>query len=415
MELSKPSKNFSLDPAVAAKLNSIATGQPSQATEPAATQPKAGVAQPPPKAAPKMEQPAVKAEPVTKPTEEPLKQESKAKPLRDAYEHTKAELATAQAKAAELETNFNATAKEKADAYAKVANLEGEVQGYAKRWKEEVEPLQKQFAETTKKLQEREEALRLRDYTGTSEWHEKFVKPIADVQNEAMQFVNELVATVNGQQVRGNQEHLNHIVGAPDAHEAAARAKALFGDEPAFTSTLVNYRQRLKGLAGKQQEALKQASVESEQWARAQQAKQAQDREKMASAVQERERTYLTSLALPDNDPELQAARQEGKVLADLISNGSPDMTPEKWADTVAKTRVEVQHAAVLKKQMARVQAENAELKKQLAAFQATEPTVETRNGTAPEVNNDEGPGSNTLTRLQKTELAKLTKLAMGR
>jgi hypothetical protein len=428
-QLGKPSAGLvTLDPTIAEKLSALATK--SSGTQVKVPETVGGAEKPPatptpPPSRPDKAAPTAAAAPSPQPAATPTKPEVGAptpppavaegaevtlkgpKALREAYER-------AQSRVAELETSYTATTKEKADAYTKLAELEGKAKGYEERIQKEFQPALERLTATEKKLQEREEALRIRDYTATTEWHERYVKPITEVQQEAVQFIGELVANVDGREVPATAEHLNFIIGAPNANEAARRAEQLFGAQPAFTGQLVSYRNKLRSLQTKQQEALKNAQLESAEWQKQQQVQQAQHQEKFISMVREKERAYLPETAPVGDDAELKAALAEGTTLADRLANGAPDMTPESWADTVAQSRARIAGYSVLRKQNARLANELAELKKQLTAYQGTEPGVETRNaGTAPEAPSPDTSLTGSATEAMKQQmLAKILKRA---
>lgn len=393
-----------LSPDLVARLNKAAGKEtPAQVEETPATptaapisQPKAATAKadtqgagssPPPSNSP---QPRAEAKPAPPPEggegsgkEDTAKQTPKQ--LREAYEK-------AQAKVTELETTMGATSKEKADAFARLAAAEEKLKGFELRLKDEWEPLRKAHEETSKRLQEREEALRIRDYTATTEWHERYVKPIVETQQEALQFVGELVATTeDGGQVQATQEHLNYILGAPNANEAARRSEQLFGQNSPFTPTLVNYRTKLRALQAKQGEALKNAQLESAQWQERAQQQQAEQLQRLKAFVQEKERTLRGPDFEVGEDTELKQALEEGMELADTLVNGRPDLTPEAWGEVIAKGRVHIQRSHVLEKRLARAEAELKAANEELARYRGSEPTVETRNAGAPAPTADDG------------------------
>lgn len=288
------------------------------------------------------------------------------KQLREAYER-------ATAKAEELERSFTATAKEKADAYAKVAELEAKNRAYEERVQKEFEPAIKRLTETEKKLQEREEALRMRDYTATPEWHERYIKPIMDVQEEAKSLLGELVVQVEGKDVAAGAEHLNYVIGAPNAMEAHRRAEQLFGP---FASKIVDYRTKLRALEGKRTEALSKAQLESAEWAKRQQEEQQAAQAQFKQLVQQKVQQYLPRLA--EDDPEEANAMLEGVRFSEQLEQGAQD--PQVWADMVARVKGTVTAEKVQALRLKRAEATIADLRKELAAFQKSEPEVATRN-----------------------------------
>jgi hypothetical protein len=360
------SKLDKLGGALPAEPAPISAKPPAQAAaKPAAPKPEAGSLSPPPA-------PATPAADATKPAAEPAAEVKGPKQLREAYER-------AQAKVAELETTMGATAKEKAEAFARLAATEEKLTSYEKRIADEYEPMRKVLTEREKRLAEVEENLRMRDYTATPEWHNNYVKPINDTWQEAVQFVSELaVQNADGSSIPATQEHLNYVIGAPNANEAARRAEQLFGNQSVFTGTLVNYRNKLKALQTKQQEAAKNAKLESEQWHQQRQAHEAEQLSKLRSYVTQREAVESADLVVND-DPELRTALEAGSALADTLVNGDPKLSPESWADVIAKSRAHIKRSHVLTKKLARAEAELKAAREELGRYRSSEPGVETR------------------------------------
>ncbi len=320
---------------------------------------------------------AVPAEETLVPPEEVAKLAPK--PLREAYERAAARLA-------KLEASGIATNKQLAEAHARVAAHEEKLGTYEKRFKEEFEPLKAMHEQTAKQLQESLETIKRTNYTAHPEWHEKHTKPIVEVTNEAVQFISELTAKMpDGSIVPATKEHLDYIVSAPNSNEAAVRAEQFFGNQPIFTGPLVNYRTRLKALSIKREEAFKNATLEAEEWHKQKTLREAQYREQMVATIAQREQQALAAIQVGE-DAELRGALDEGRTLADRLVNGAPNMTPDAWADTVAQSRVAIQERNVLKKQMARMQAEKAALESELAKYRTSEPQVETRSDPTPPV-----------------------------
>jgi hypothetical protein len=361
------SKLDKLGGALPAEPAPISAKPPAQAAaKPAAPKPEAGSLSPPPA-------PGAPAADAAKPAAEPAAEVKGPKQLREAYER-------AQAKVAELETTMGATAKEKAEAFARLAATEEKLTSYEKRIADEYEPMRKVLTEREKRLAEVEENLRMRDYTATPEWHNNYVKPINDTWQEAVQFVSELaVQNADGSSIPATQEHLNYVIGAPNANEAARRAEQLFGNQSVFTGTLVNYRNKLKALQTKQQEAAKNAKLESEQWHQQRQAHEAEQLSKLRSYVTQREAAEGSDLAAIGDDPELRSALEAGSALADTLVNGDPKLSPENWADVIAKSRTHIKRSHVQAKRITRLEAKLKAAEEELGRYRNSEPSVETR------------------------------------
>lgn len=342
--------------------------------------------------------------PPTPPTPEPPKTPEPTKPakkkegieaLREAFERQ-------SAKVEELSGSLTTTSKEKADAYAKLAELEAKLTQANERISKDLEPRVQRLTEVEKKLQEREEILRVKDYTATQEWHDKYVKPIAEVQQEANELLSELRANVNGDEVPATQEHLNFVMAAPSLNEAARRAEGLFGSLVA--PQIVNLRARLIGLQRKQAEALKTAQIEAVEYEKRSHAQAAQSREAVRTRLlTEAQRIIQADPDLnPGEDVELGSALAEGQKFADLLLNGSPELTTEQMVDKIAEGRARIIKSHVQEKRMAKMKTELESLREQLKQYQKSEPSVETRTG-----------GSSPLLKGNEDARAKLLQAAM--
>lgn len=337
----------------------------------------------PPKEATKAATPAPEPPKPQPKQDDTPKKKSGIEELREAHERQ-------SKRAAELEASLTATAKEKADAFTRLAEMEAKIAKYDERIAKEFEPQMKVLAEKEKKLQTIQEQLRIRDYTATDEWHEKYVKPIVDTQKEATDLLSELQANVNGTEVPATQEHFNYVMAAPSLNEAANRAKSLFGD---FAATqIVNLRSRLVRLAKNQQEALKSAQLESAEWEKNRLSEMAQNRENWKKNI------LNAASRLMDSDPVFKPSAEdndaiealaEGQKFADLLLNGSDEMTPEMIAENVGKGRAKIIKAHVLERKYPKLESRIKELEEQLKAYQSSEPDVGRGSAPAPKTGND--------------------------
>ncbi len=295
------------------------------------------------------------------------------KQLREAYERQ-------QARVAELEQSVGATAAEKAEAFTKLAATEAKLTAHEKRIAEEYEPMRKVLEERSKRLTEAEENLRMQDYKSTQEWHDRYVRPIVEVQNEVNDVLAQ-VAVIDGDQPRAaTPQDFAKVLSTPTLNEAERVAKQLFGEGFA-TTEIVRHSAKLRQLAKAQQTALQNAKVESEQWHQTQQQRQTEMQARMRAFVQQKELEHGGELAtLTGDDPELSEALASGATLAETLATGNPNLTPEGWGDVVARSKVAIKRDAVNQKRITRLQGELKAAQDELARYRGSEPTVETRN-----------------------------------
>lgn len=342
----------------------------------------------PPKAnpEPKATAPAPKPAPSAKPPEakpEQAKVEPKAEPKTgDTPKSLREALERAQAKADEALSSLTATTKEKADALAKAAELEAKVAKYEERFTKEFEPQIQKLSAVEKKLQEKEERLKIRDYMATEEYHEKYVKPIAEIQTEIGELIPELRVQAENGEVPATQEHINHILTAPSLNEAARRAKDLFGEHVA--PQIVNLRSRLVSAQRRQQEGLKNAQLEATEWEKNATAQQMRHQEETRNALMSEIKSRLESDAdfkPADDDNEAISALAEGQKFAESLLNVDPTLTQKQLLSKIADAQKSLRKFPLLEVKNRRLAAENAALKEELKQYQGSEPGVEGRGG----------------------------------
>lgn len=356
-----------LDPSILAKAKEMAGEAPD---------PPKDISLPPKEDKPATTPPAPKEQPKTP---EPPKQPEVPDDTPKAPKQLREALDRAQAKVKEVESRETATAKERADAYAKLAEVEARASKYEQEIETTYKPSLEKLSRIEKQLQEREEQLRIRDYTATQEWHEKYIKPEIEIQNEVHGLLSELVVTnEEGNQIPATIQHFEAVISAPNQNEAANRAKALFG--PDMAPTVSNYRLRIRTLHNKKQEALKNAQLESAEWEKKQNIAMVQAQELLRKRILDTESKLVQQFKPADDDEELTQALKEGKDLVDRAFQ--TNLSPEQTGDLIAEFRAEVQKSKVSDKIISRIKKENEELKEQLKQYQKSEPEVITRNST---------------------------------
>lgn len=357
-----------LDPSILAKAKEMAGEKPDEPKD---------ISAPPKEEKPATATPAPKEQPPKTP--EPPKQPEPPEEAPKAPKQLREALDRAQAKVKEVESSLTATSKEKADAYAKLSQVEAKLAEREKEFETTYRPSLERLSKVEKQLQEREEQLRIRDYTATQEWHDKFIKPEIEIQNEVQGLLSELVAyNEDGSTTPATPQHFEFVISAPNQNEAANRAKTLFG--PDMAPTVSNYRLRIRTLHNKKQEALKNAQLESAEWEKKQNLAVAQAQELLRKRILDTESKLVQQFKPADDDEELTQALREGKELVDRAFQ--TNLSPEQTGDLIAEFRAEVQKSKVSDKIIARIKKENEELKEQLKQYQKSEPEVITRNST---------------------------------
>lgn len=350
--------------------------EPSEGDEPPSDTPP--VEKTPPEAKEKQQTPPPKPEAKVEP---PKKEEPKKK---DGIAEVREALDRANKRADEIQNSLTATAAEKAAAFTRQAELEAKLNEITKKVQEDYEPRVKRLEEVEKRVQAQEELIRVKDYTATEEFHNKYVKPISDVSSEAEELLREMVvADESGQTRQATKEDFNEILGARSINEASTIAVAKFGATVA--PQVINLRQRLRSLNRIREEAVKNAAVESAEFVKRQQASQAQ----MRQATHERLLAETNRLMQaepdifnpPEEEVELRNSLVEGQQFADRLLNGDPNMTHEQFVAEIAKGRTRIMKSFVQDKKIKALTEKVASLEGQLKEYQKSEPAVETRNG----------------------------------
>lgn len=338
---------------------------PPEPSKPAATPPAANGT--PPKA------PEAKVEP-PKPAKEPLKsdKEENLANLRKKLEAREAEFST-------LQNSLTATTKEKADALQKIADAEAKVHKLAEEIEKDYKPRAERLKVVEQELQKREEVLKIKAYQETAEFHERYVKPLADAQGEVHELLSELV--VNNGDGTGRPatiDDFNEILGARSLNDAHAIASNKFGP---VAPTLVNFRTRIRGLERTRSEASKKAGEMALEYEQRRQSEVLQQQQQFKGSVYaEAERLLRETFQVDENDPEEKEALAAAQQFADQLWN-SDNETVEQVVKKAAKARKNNIEAPVLRKRLDRLTKRNAELEEQLKQYQKSEPELKPRGG----------------------------------
>jgi hypothetical protein len=320
--------------------------------------------------------PKPEAKPEPKPAVEPAGKK------KEGIESVREALERAQKKATDLEGSLTATAKEKADAFAKLADLEAKAQKYEQDIEKEYKPRVARLEQAEKELQRQREILKIKAYQETSEFHDTYVKPLADARAEVNELLGEMIVSDGENQRPATVQDFDEILAAKSINEAARLAAQKFG--PELSQQVVNYRQKIRSLERSRQEAVKNAALNAEEYEK-------RNREQMAEhsrAVRERilsEATRLiqgdVNIAVPEGDDELKAALKEGQQLADNLLNGNPNISQDEFLSHIGKGRAAIIAHPVLTKKLTKATARIAELEEQLKQYQQSEPDVRGRTG----------------------------------
>jgi hypothetical protein len=318
------------------------------------------------------------------PKKEPVKTEPKAddepvgvKQTREAYERKSRKLE-------EVVNSLTATTQEKAAALQKLADLEAKHAKAVEEIEKDYKPRVAKLAEVEKKLVEREEMIRIKDYTATEEFHEKFTKPISDTDRELQNLLAESVVTINGETVAASREHFDAILQTKSLNAAGELAEQLFGRH--VGPQMVNLRARMKSLLDQRQDAVKNAGIASQKFVEEQQIRAIQSREQFKNSVfSEANRSLSESphLKVSDDDAEGKALIGSATQFADSLWEEPQGQTPEQVAKRLATVRHDIIEGRVVRAKYAKAVERIKELETRLSDYESSSPDMNPR-GAAP-------------------------------
>lgn len=303
--------------------------------------------------------------------------------LRDAYE--------------KLKTDFTATVSERDLTKKEAAEFRAKAKTYEDRIKA-LEASEAKAKELEQKVLSYDERLRVTDYLNHPEFHERFVKPVADSIQNAHALVAEMVVDADGEPRQATPADFDMVLQAPNLTEATRRAKELFGSD--LASAVIQQRQTVLAAERARKEAIKNAGLKSEEWLKAQEMGRAEQRSRAKSAfdtvANQLQEKYPQLYKAPDGDKDAVEARKAGEELARLILEGQPaEMAPDKYLENVAKIYHRAASFPMRELAVHRLEAENTALKAKLAAYEKSTPDAEGRKSsdgsTAAAASNDIG------------------------
>lgn len=314
--------------------------------------------------------PVAKAEPESPKTNELPPEVIKNAPaqLREAYDKLKREFT-------ERATEGDLTKKELAEFKSKAKNYEDRIKA--------LESIEGRAKEMEKQLLTYDEQLRVTNYLQHPEFHEKYVKPVADAVQSAIALVKDLsVEEADGSIRSGNEQDFQEVLAQPNTTMAARKAKELFGSE--LATTVLEARQRVRSAQEAQSKAVKEAGLKSQEWVKSQQERAAAARanaraefEKVSSSLASK---YPSLYLPPEGDQDALAARQKGEELARLIIDGQPeDMPVDAYLNNVAKIYHRAAAFPMREVALQKLQAELEATKARLAAYEKSTPDTSSR------------------------------------
>lgn len=248
------------------------------------------------------------------------------------------------------------------------------------------EPVLRQIEEVNKKLEEKEARLRILDYTQSEEFVSTYQQPLQKAYEKAYAEVEMMVVSTDQGDRKASPDDFKKVLMAPDPQTAGRLAHELFGQYGA--QEVMQHRREIIALERGRREAISKANEESKQFYDRQQQTALQQRTNAVKNFQKvRQSTlegrYKPLLGLRDNDKEGNEMVQNylGKF-EQLLTNGD-DLDESSRVNLAAEMHA---MAAAFPRELRdnrTLRDENAALKKQLEAFQKSEPRGGTRSDTS--------------------------------
>lgn len=288
--------------------------------------------------------------------------------LRESYARVKAERDSIMAER-------DLTRKESAEYRARL-------KGYEDRIKS-LESADARVKELEKQVLTYDEQLRITNYLQHPEFHEKFVRPVAEAMQSAVALVQDLIVedAATGTTRTGTNEDFADVLSQPNTTLAARKARELFGD---LAPQVVEARQRVRAAQEAQARAVKDAGSKSQEFLQRQSEREAAARTEARAAFdrasRDLEARFPQLYRPPEGDQEALAARQSGEDLARLIVEGRPDtMATDQYLASVAKLYHRAAAFPMRELHITRLQGEVEALRSRLAAYEGSTPDTASR------------------------------------
>lgn len=310
-----------------------------------------------PEAGKETPEPEGEEKPEAKPGEKPEGREKTedGKPTRAAELRAAYEAATTRLKALETELN---TVKTQADKSPEVSRLKEQLQAREKR------------------LEELETEFKFTNFERSSEYKEKYEKPMQDAFRAAYAEVGELtLADANGQERQATAADFTTLM-RMNLKDAISKAKEWFGDA---APEILAHRRKILELNRSRTEAIEDYRKNGADRERKAQEAQSQQRERVIKLWDEENKSVAEKFPQwfkpeeGDKDPEGNKMLEDGYRMADAAFMES-NLTPEQRVRVEAMVRHRAAGFGRVVHRLNKAQARITELEKELAAFRSSEP-----------------------------------------
>lgn len=323
--------------------------------------------------------------PETPPSDEDIAKELESfgkgpKPLRKAFE-------AARKREAKL-------MQERAQLAAKLKEHETNLEAY-KTGAEASEAHKAKFAEYEKAIAEREEQIRILDYTKSGEFGEKYQAPLVKAWETALADVErmEIVDESTGTTRKPTDADLKKLIWTDNPAKAGEMAEQLFGKWGAQEA--MNHRRTIRNLDAARQQALQNAATESKALLERRTAETTQQRQQAFAKFNKAKQEILTGkfkelLGEVEGDDEGNNILRSNLSKFEKLIDANGD--PESQIKAAAELHVMAAKLPVALRDIKRLRAELADAQKQLKGFQKSTPRGGERSTNGQFKNADQSP-----------------------
>lgn len=292
-------------------------------------------------------------------------------------------------KAAELRAAYDNLKKEKREVLEpKIQSLESKIKELEARQPEDTKPMVEKMTAIEKRNAELEQHMQFVDYRKSKEFTEKYEQPYTEAWGKAVADFGQLTVKVPGpaDETTGEPTSTTRPATADDLLYLANlplsqmddQAEAMFGKSAA---RVIRHVEKVRELSDAQNKALAEAQQKSGQWSKERQLKQQQERQQYhklwTDYNKEIDDRFPGMFGPEEGDTEGNALLEKGFAMADRLfapPKDAPPQTPEERIQFHAVLRHKIANHDRLVLRLKRVNAELAEAKTALEAYEKSEP-----------------------------------------
>ena len=287
------------------------------------------------------------------------------------------ESAAKPVKAADLRAAYDG-AKQKIKEYeTRIAEHEKKLKEYESKPPEDNKPLLDKLAATEAKIKEYEEELKFTNYVKSPEFTEKYQKPYNEAWAKAVREIEQLAITNEDGSTR--QATPNDILGLANSPLATLdeRAEAMFGRSAA---RVIRHVERIRDLAEAQEKAISDAKTSGSERENALKIQREQRDNHVGQILQKTNSELATKypkwFGEDPADPDGHAVFKKGMDYVDKAFRGDPSIHPDERTKRIAIIRNKAANHDRLALHLKNANAQIAELKASLEAYEKSEPAA---------------------------------------